>query len=197
MEEKQTHFERKFYLDKSTGYWISSKCPKIRAHRWVWQNVFGKIPSGCHIHHKDGNKSNNSIENLELMSRHAHLSLHMTQERREWASKRMDEIRPLTKEWHSSEEGKAWHKYHAAKNGFGKWDNRNIKCQMCSKTYQTTKKSKSHFCTNACKSAWRRAKGLDDEIRKCLACEIDFTINKYKKTKYCSRSCAQKSRIME
>ena len=195
MEDKQEHFGLKFYKDHSTGYWISCKCPKVRAHRWVWESINGKIPDGCHIHHKDENKSNNNIDNLVLMSRHAHLSLHMTEEKREWASKRMDEIRPLTKEWHASDEGKAWHKYHALKNKFGKWEPKKYKCQVCSKEYETSKRSRTKFCSNPCKSKFRRDSGLDDEVRDCPSCKQEFTCNKYAKTTYCSRPCTQKSRI--
>ena len=194
MNESQQHFGLKFYKDHKTGYWISCKCPKVRAHRWVWQNVNGKIPEGCHIHHKDEDKSNNDISNLCLMPRQAHLSLHMTKEKREWASKRMEEIRPLTKEWHSSGEGRAWHKYHALKNKFGKNEPRQVECAQCRKKYETTKLSRSYFCSNPCKSKNRRDSGVDDIVKICLACKNEFKCNKYAKMIYCSRICAQAMR---
>lgn len=37
---------------------------------------YGPIPKGFIIHHKDGDKTNNSIDNLELMSRARHASIH-------------------------------------------------------------------------------------------------------------------------
>lgn len=40
-----------------------------------WQN-FGEIPNGYHIHHKDENKHNNNIENLELISMSEHTKKH-------------------------------------------------------------------------------------------------------------------------
>lgn len=59
---------RLIYLDKN-GY------PKIKlnnksqfVHRLVWQDNFGKIPSKMTINHKDGNKLNYDISNLELMT---------------------------------------------------------------------------------------------------------------------------------
>lgn len=192
MNEKQTHYDKTFYLDKKTGYWISTACPKIRAHRWVWMQHHGAIPKGCHIHHKNGNKSDNCIDNLELMAQAEHLRLHMTEEKRAWASSRMDGIRHLTKEWHASEEGIAWHKYHALKNNFGKWEAKTFKCEVCTKEYETTKRSKTKFCSNACKSKFRRDSGLDDVIKDCPSCLQEFSSNKYAKHIYCSRSCAQK-----
>lgn len=53
---------------------IAGKC--ILEHRLVWQQHFGPIPAGHVIHHKNHNKSDNRIENLELMEHRAHTLLH-------------------------------------------------------------------------------------------------------------------------
>lgn len=46
-------------------------------HRYVWEECTGeKIPFRYEIHHKDGNKLNNNISNLEMLSRAAHRKLH-------------------------------------------------------------------------------------------------------------------------
>lgn len=45
-------------------------------HRLVWIKNNGEIPKGMVIHHIDGNKRNNDIHNLMLMSRSEHTSLH-------------------------------------------------------------------------------------------------------------------------
>ena len=37
-------------------------------HRLVWEAFNGPIPEGLQINHKDENKSNNSLENLEIMT---------------------------------------------------------------------------------------------------------------------------------
>jgi len=42
-----------------------------------WRTAIGPIPLGYRIHHKDGNPKNNSLENLECITRYAHLSAHM------------------------------------------------------------------------------------------------------------------------
>lgn len=41
-------------------------------HRYVYEQAYGKIPDGYVIHHKDHNKMNNSIENLECLSKKDH-----------------------------------------------------------------------------------------------------------------------------
>jgi hypothetical protein len=59
--------------DSTTG-----KKNLMYVHRWIWMQTFGEIPKGMNIHHKDENKLNNSLENLEMISHAAHLSLHKT-----------------------------------------------------------------------------------------------------------------------
>ena len=45
-------------------------------HRLEWEKHNGKIPEGFIVHHKDENKLNWSIENLELLSRGDHIKKH-------------------------------------------------------------------------------------------------------------------------
>lgn len=61
----------------SNGYptvWINGKNALV--HRLVWEDVHGEIPDGMEIHHKDHNKQNYSIENLELLKRTEHHRKH-------------------------------------------------------------------------------------------------------------------------
>ena len=186
--EHQIHFGKKFYQDKKTKYWISCCYPRVRAHRWVWENHYGSILKGFHVHHKDENKSNNDIRNLSLLKASDHLSLHMqTQERKRFSKDLCDKIRPLTKEWHGSDEGLKWHKKH----GIDTWNNRisfSVKCSECSKSFDT-KVFHHGFCSNSCKSRSRRKSGIDNEERICHICQNQFTVNKYAKSICCSKKC--------
>ncbi len=193
----QEHFGRKFYQDKKTGYWISTDYPKIRAHRWVWISTHGIIPNGYHIHHKNEDKSDNSIKNLELIEGSRHMSHHMQDpERIKFASENCNRIRPLTKAWHASEEGKAWHSLHAIKCNFGKGDLIKYTCQCCKKEYESVKRSRAFFCSNACKSKCRRDNGIDDIEKECSICMMKFMTSKYQNNTYCSRACSSKSRSL-
>jgi hypothetical protein len=50
------------------GYCHVHLRPKTgRVHRLVWEAFIGKIPTGMEINHKDGNKQNNHIDNLEVV----------------------------------------------------------------------------------------------------------------------------------
>jgi predicted transglutaminase-like protease len=40
---------------------------KVREHRWIMEQVVGRdLTSDENVHHIDGNRSNNTLENLEL-----------------------------------------------------------------------------------------------------------------------------------
>ena len=45
-------------------------------HRLIFEDFYGEIPRDYHIHHKDGNRSNNCILNLQLIRKDKHNSLH-------------------------------------------------------------------------------------------------------------------------
>lgn len=50
------------------GYCHVHLRPKTgRVHRLVWEAFMGKIPDNMEVNHKDGNKQNNRIENLEIV----------------------------------------------------------------------------------------------------------------------------------
>lgn len=63
-----------------TGYMMISVpgTKGVRYHRYLWEKHNGKIPEGYVIHHKDGNKLNNNLDNLQLMSSKEHAKLHNT-----------------------------------------------------------------------------------------------------------------------
>lgn len=67
----------KFTLRK-TGYYASTKNSRNLMHREVWKYYNGKIPKGFDIHHKDRDRSNNKIENLELIKHSEHSKKYAT-----------------------------------------------------------------------------------------------------------------------
>lgn len=167
----------------------------VYLHRQVWEDNFGAIPDGWHVHHKDEDCQNNDPANLECLSPAEHRSHHgaWNGRQREYLE-HLAKIRPLTKAWHASEEGIEWHRRH----GIRTWQNRvplRKTCDQCGEAFDDpNRRDTNRFCSNKCKSAWRRAHGLDNEQRKCEQCGGEFTVNKYRRTRFCSRSCAQRSR---
>jgi len=49
---------------------------KRPAHHWVWEQHYGKIQPGYHLHHIDGDTKNNNLNNLAIMSSSDHILLH-------------------------------------------------------------------------------------------------------------------------
>lgn len=47
-----------------------------RINRLVWETFVGPIPKGYDVHHIDGNRKNNSLENLSLINTHTHCKMH-------------------------------------------------------------------------------------------------------------------------
>jgi hypothetical protein len=67
---------RKYNLPKNnTSYKTSGN---EREHRKIMNSYYGvKLPSNIHVHHLDGNKKNNEIGNLIILSNIEHTKLHM------------------------------------------------------------------------------------------------------------------------
>ncbi len=65
----------KVYMDgKYPAIFLNNKNAHI--HKLEWIKHYGEIPKGYVVHHKDENKLNWSIDNLELVSRGNHVLKH-------------------------------------------------------------------------------------------------------------------------
>jgi hypothetical protein len=56
-------------ISNDCAYLWSGINKRVRRPRVVWENTHGKIPDGHVIIHKDGDKYNDDISNLECISR--------------------------------------------------------------------------------------------------------------------------------
>ena len=138
----------------------------VRLHRLVWQDANGEIPKNCHIHHKDKDKTNNQLSNLECLSFVEHAKEHNDEIKKEIGRKNIKKAQEFAKLWHKSNDGKKWHKKHWEENCKEIFTKKEISknCQNCSKEYFTTKtcQNKSKFCGNNCKaSALRKRRRLE------------------------------------
>ena len=190
----------RFLKDARTGYYLSTKMidgKRMRLHRYVWETFNGEVPDGYHVHHIDGNKGHNDIENLTLIKSSEHAQLHgqLLSNDPVTVKKRIDNLtnnaRPKATEWHKSEVGRKWHKEHYEEFKAALYQKVTKVCEQCGKEYEGTPGKGQRFCSNACKSAWRRKMGIDNEERFCEVCGKSFTANKYAKTRFCSPECAR------
>lgn len=179
---------KKYTKDKKSGYYLNSATHK-RLHRAVWEYYNGKIPENYEIHHKDHNKDNNNIENLMLVEKNEHKKIHARELTEEEREKRRNNLksnaRPKAIEWHKSEVGREWHKEQYQKT-LALAQEQEFTCINCGKVYKAIKKGANKYCSNNCKSKYRRKIKKDDIERKCEVCGQEFTTNKYSKRKYCS-----------
>jgi predicted nucleic acid-binding Zn ribbon protein len=163
------NLESKYYTNRC--YFIGSRQSKtVRLHDELYKAFKGDIPNGHHIHHKDGNPSNNAIENLEPVAEGAHHSIHSRA---------------------SSEE--------RSKKLFAFWEKREshaVVCVSCGETFQTTCTKETSFCSNKCRKRNRRIKKLEKETRLCVICGNKFETYKYSKAQTCSHKCSGALRKM-
>lgn len=199
MKDYQEFDGIKFTLGKDTGYYRHSTT-RIYMHRYVWEFYNGKIPKGYEIHHIDFDRGNNDISNLQLVSRAEHRKIHadlLTDEQREWKRQNLNKnARPKAIEWHKSDEGTKWHSEQIKHMHEICAFKRNLICTNCGKEYvgEIHKNGGNAFCSNTCKSAYRRLHNLDSIEKTCPICGKKFLTNKYRPSQTCSRSCGNKLR---
>jgi hypothetical protein len=187
--EYRIYFGKRFWKQKD-GYWVNGM--PIHAQRWVWINHHGAIPKGMDIHHKDGNKDNNDIENLEMLSRSDHLKKHwanpeLRQKRRDFLNKQRAKVHA----WLRSPEGRRVQS-EASKKAW-KYRKSGVKnCLSCNKEF-TTQQPWAKYCSDACDKRWRRKQGVYNIEVTCPVCAKLFFKDKFSKRVFCSISCGAKS----
>lgn len=188
----------KFYKS-AQGYWIGQVEGKPkRLHIYIWEKHNGPVPAGYHIHHIDGDKDNNEIENLTMLSRFEHQSLHGKTKTDKQSASFDEKVRPLSSLWHKSEEGRSWHRKHYEETMRDQWEDKIVlKCQVCGKEFETPRimRDKAKFCSNACKAKYRRDSGVDNVTKVCPICGKEFQGNKYASAKFCGKECRSIARI--
>jgi hypothetical protein len=70
------------HYNKRSGYMqqgrrVNGRLVTKQLHRVIWEEAYGEIPPNHHIHHKNGVKTDNRLENLELMSQFDHSMHHL------------------------------------------------------------------------------------------------------------------------
>ena len=158
----------RYYL-KPNGYFKSDlKHGGEYMHRAVWAATHGHIPDGMHIHHIDGIRSNNQIQNLEMLSASEHSIHHAPGNGWVGSDANREQLRragSLAKEWHASEAGKEWHATHAV----NAWADRKwhaVNCKECGRAFGTPYPTRAKFCHQNCKAqALRRRRGKPVGVR--------------------------------
>jgi len=157
----------------------------ISLHRHVWERKNGPIPDGHHIHHIDGNKKNNSIENLECLSESDHHKKHWKENYEKMAL-------------HLAKNRRIYERSDAQRESFSKWSKKfwvdkeatEVECPIC---------KKKSFCKmptlfKKCRKCQKDTHYADNQVeRACKLCNIKFICYKYSHTFTCSQKCAVRS----
>jgi hypothetical protein len=113
-------------------------------HTAIWERLnHRKVPDGYVVHHKDENKGNNDLSNLELMSFEEHARMHC-------------KARPADHPW-VKQQGSEQMRKRVTKL----WENRkprDVTCVGCGKVYQSIG-MRSKFCDRACAARYYRSVG--------------------------------------
>ena len=141
----------------------------LRLHREVWMAAYGPIPKGYHVHHKNGDKTDNRLENLELITHGEHSSRHMA-----------EKIGPYR--------AKAIANSHAARlRNIEKLRKRRLRCVMCGSVSHSGSRNPTRYCSSACLEA-ARSGAFGCERRRCEYCGVVYVATK-RVQKFCSKPC--------
>ena len=173
IDESHQRFADVIYKKSKSGHFDGSS----GIHRAVWSYVNGEIPQGYEIHHKDDDKANNSIGNLQLVTKSEHLKIHYPQKhkakQKEFICKKCGE------------------KFIAISNG------RNFYCPECrhptkiclecGKQFKPAVGNKATFCSLSC--ALKHRHKDHREKKNCPVCGKEFEVRKSHINVYCSPEC--------
>lgn len=175
-ERNYVFFNGRKYSKQKSGYYQSTTTPRQSLHVAVWEFHFGKVPEGFHIHHRDENKDNNSISNLQLLRRSKHTIIHHVGKkyvvRKKPYYKNQSVCIQCGKSFSSVKKNR---KYcsdkckHAWLSAHGRFNDREIRiCERCGKEFETSKYDETRFCSLRCAKANRdgnNSKLKADDVR--------------------------------
>jgi endogenous inhibitor of DNA gyrase (YacG/DUF329 family) len=140
-----------------------------RLHREVWKSVNGPIPKGHDVHHKNGNRLDNRIDNLELLSKSEHSALHFD-----------EHLRPhLPKAHAASREARVRNRRRRK--------SRALVCIVCGGRYSSGSTHPTRFCSTTCLEK-ARSGAFGGEDRMCEHCGARYKATK-RFQRFCSRRC--------
>jgi len=190
-KEYKKYFGKRFYQDKK-GYWVNSM--PIHAQRWVWINHHGTIPEKMDIHHKDGDKSNNEIDNLEIISRSDHLKKHWKEGSYDLEQRRLQLSE--ARKWLRTPQGRLVQSEKSKES----WVKRKLNpfqvlCLGCDEKFDTYQKW-AKCCSEKCYMRYRRKNKIGFIEKKCWMCGKVYLDDKHSRVRTCGKECGIKLQIL-
>lgn len=125
-------------------------------HVEIYRNEVGPIPEGYEVHHRDFSTTNNTPDNLELLTKEAHNQIHRQRLRENAIARNQIAIaQEAAKEWHRSDAGREWHSA-KAKTEWATREATHFTCEECGASFTSRKQHNVRFCHQNCKARSRR-----------------------------------------
>jgi hypothetical protein len=141
----------------------------IRLHREIWMADHGPIPKGYDVHHKSGDKSDNRLANLELITRSEHSARHIAEKIGPYRAKALANA------------------IATRRRNIEKLKKRRLRCIMCGSIYHSGSRNPTRYCSSACVEA-ARSGAFAGERRRCEYCGGIYSATK-RVQRYCSKRC--------
>jgi hypothetical protein len=155
IRSKVINYQGERYL-KSPGskYYIREQGRKS-IHRQMWIDVHGPVPDGYHIHHKDFNPDNNTLENLEPVRYDAHEAMH----RRHEAEIRVAGLVTCIQCGETFEALKPSMSMYCSRRCERQYQKEDRVCQWCGKPFRAYSWKKTKCCCKSCGQKLRNLLG--------------------------------------
>ena len=148
LDEKHVKFDGQVFYKHKDGHFIRT----VSLHEAVWRFHFGDIPEGYVIHHRNRDKADNRIENLQLMTNEEHRAWHNQHDkisyRCDYCGKEIEKsVTGRSGKLHFCS-GQCWGRYIAENKLYHEEHN----CVICGKKFSSLKYSKTKTCSPECRS---------------------------------------------
>lgn len=120
--------------------WCPTRKRIILQHHKIWLDSGRGLPQGMHLHHLDGNRQNNAIENLQLVSSIEHHTIH-------------HQVGDLVRNQHGTSRVKP-EKDRATQHKLNKLLTR--ACLGCKKEFNNKRVDAEYCCSNCRIKTWKR-----------------------------------------
>lgn len=176
------------FYKNNHGRWVGS----IGMHRFVWAYFNGEIPGGYEIHHRDFNKENNDISNLELLTEAEHRKIHAEHKKNRAVPQNATFVCAFCgKEFKAVNRGNnTYCSSQCRKKANHAQDKVERICLVCGKVFWSEKYKHARFCSKKCLGKTKE----NQEIKICPQCGEEFSARSTRNQKFCSRECYFKSK---